>query len=866
MLRLLGKLLPLPLKRMLAERLRPYLCPPPPPPPEPPPPRPLADCKPGSPNIWWNELEALPRARPLFPALGEEASKVCAEIREAYRPVLEEFGIQPDDFFWGSIKNQEAEMLYQLVRERKPALAYQVGTFAGYSALVIAHALRANDKGLLIATDPEVPHRSFVNPVDVARRAAETQGVSEFLRFERGWHSATLGDYTGMGLKREIPVVGPALLESVRDQGIDFAFIDGDHSTTCTLSDFMTLKDYLNVGGVVVFHDVHSWPSVAQALFVLWHDIHYFVRGMSAYFALDLRRGEDGLAALERIGLETFPTLRVKVRDAAGNPVNGARVRLPCLNIDTPVDREGAMYVLQEVPAGSRIQVEAEGFPAFEAVLEQGTLGDYREFIVVLEGGAPPAEPGELELPPSDWPLPARMEFHAGEMPDKGLAARVADLPIQRGGLPVHYPDPETFNEDTLRELLAALPPEGGTLYLPPGRIEFNRSLNLPSQVHLIGSPGTELIFNAPEFGMTLIGDEINPVAGVRLENLTLRHPGGEGPHPFTAALYVSRARDLVFHRVEIHSPRGTGFLLADQVRRVRMEQCAVYYAALAGFTLFRDVADCLLDHCVAERCLQSGIFLSDLKLPAGCDPSDFETQVRHTLFDIGNFGPFAPSDPCPQRNTLQNCVFSRNRKMGITTDGVGNLRVINCVIAENDCEGITLDNGTWGCEVRDCHVYANGWRGLQHEAELTADYVARMGLMPDGGSKAKLPGISLDNAAHCRIEHNLIEHNWGDGVKFVRAAHACVVAGNFIAHNNRGANEDFHFFGVLLGVAERQHPEQSDFPACHNQIVDNDILGAHYAGIHLLAATRDNLLRANRICGAHLSIENHADSRNRIE
>lgn len=75
------------------------------------------------------------------------------------------------------------------------------------------------------------------------------------------------------------------------------------------------------------------------------------------------------------------------------------------------------------------------------------------------------------------------------------------------------------------------------------------------------------------------------------------------------------------------------------------------------------------------------------------------------------------------------------------------------------------------------------------------------MGRMDDGSSKAKLPGVSLDNAAYCRVENNSIEGNWGDGVKFVRSVYACTVARNIIANNNRGVNDRFHYFGVLVGV-----------------------------------------------------------------
>lgn len=467
-------------------------------------------------------------------------------------------------------------------------------------------------------------------------------------------------------------------------------------------------------------------------------------------------------------------------------------------------------------------------------------------------------------LPPPDWALLARMRLTAASLLQRGGARGIPSFPRQRSDLPVLHMRADNFTPHQLRIELQALPPEGGQIYLPPGRLVFNEPLHIPNHVHLIGSVGTELIFQTADFALIVQGNNGTLAQGVHLENLHIRH---EGEHRFSAAVFITEAFDIYLKNVHIHAPLAVGFLLSDHVYRVRMTDCSVYHAGLAGFMLVRDVADCVLQECVAQHCMQSGIFFTDLKCPAEIAPLDFDAQIYHTLKVIGNFGPFAPDDPSPQRNALINCNFSRNRKMGITTDGTGNLRVINCIIAENDCEGITLDNGTWHCTILNSHIYGNGWRGLQHEVELTEDFVEKMGLMTDGGSKAKLPGVSLDNAAYCRIENNIIEKNWGDGIKCVRASYACTIANNLICDNNCGVNDEFHFFGILIGFAERQHPQQSDFPSCHNRIINNDILGSHYAGIHLLPNTLGNLLRGNRIQGVScMPIEDHANTNNIIE
>lgn len=376
-LKKLGRLVPGPVRRVLLPPLRRMLCPQLVPGGLP------AAGKPGTANLWWDELERAANTR-IFPPLSAEAKQACKAVREGYRPLLGRFEVKADDFFWGSIKAEEAEALYQLVRERKPQVVYQVGTFVGYSALIIAHALRANGGGTLVAVDPEIPHRTFINPVDVAREAAKEQGLADYVEFIRGWHSGPSGDYLGLGLKQRIPTVGLEVLQGLGPQGVDLAFIDGDHSTGCTLTDFLLLKDYLNDKGVVVFHDVLSWPSVAQALHILWTDIYYFVRGTPAYFGLDLRRGQDGLAALQRIRRETFPTLRVEVCSSSGAPLPGALVRVPSVNLSARAGTDGSVYAMAEVQPGAAVQISCPGFQDYEGNLQRGTTGDYAEVTLEL--------------------------------------------------------------------------------------------------------------------------------------------------------------------------------------------------------------------------------------------------------------------------------------------------------------------------------------------------------------------------------------------------------------------------------------------------------------------------------------------------
>ncbi len=249
-------------------------------------------------RIWWQYLSRS-KSKDMFPEIDDMSARAVENIRSFYGSNVEKHGITSSNFFGGSIKNDEAYMLHRLIAETKPKCVIQIGTFIGYSAAIICDALRSNGEGHLICIDPEIPHRSEGNPVDIARLFFDQLGLDDFVTFRRGWSTARGCHYLGPQKRRQIPVIGRTLIDDLPD-GIDFAFIDGDHSTAYTLMDYHLIQENLNVGGTALFHDVYSWPTVAQAISVIWNDIVYFEKGTSAYFDLDVRQGIDGLAILRR--------------------------------------------------------------------------------------------------------------------------------------------------------------------------------------------------------------------------------------------------------------------------------------------------------------------------------------------------------------------------------------------------------------------------------------------------------------------------------------------------------------------------------------------------------------------------------------
>ncbi|MDD4736471.1 MAG: right-handed parallel beta-helix repeat-containing protein [Kiritimatiellae bacterium] len=441
------------------------------------------------------------------------------------------------------------------------------------------------------------------------------------------------------------------------------------------------------------------------------------------------------------------------------------------------------------------------------------------------------------------WELLRRIELAVGM---RTVDDSVRDCPQSCPEGPTRTLSVQEFLENNLQQEIDALAGTGGTLVLPAGTRELRATLCIPSRVGLLGVPGqTTLSFRGVPYGLQLAGTVDAPVRGARVEHLILRHR--ERPATFTATCFLAHARDVVLKDLEMVEPEGAGFFLADDTCRVHLEDCRVYRAAIEGFLFLRSVSELRMMRCVAQGCGQSGMLLADWRLMPGMDPLDFNAQAHHAGSVVG----FSAEDPGPVRIDVEQCTFRANRKMGICTDGAGLMRVVQCVIADNQCEGMTLDNGAWCCLVQNCHIYGNGRRAHQHPDELCEDFVDGSGLLEDGSSRVKLPGVSMDNAAFCTVSNNLIENNQGDGVKFVRSAYRCVVEHNLILSNNRGYSPDHPHYGVHLDYHPQQRPGQITFPSAYIVVAFNTIHGPHCAGINLSRGCVANEIRANHVEGA---------------
>lgn len=159
------------------------------------------------------------------------------------------------------IKPADAHALYSLVRQKSPSVLLEIGTFVGFSTSILAMALKENGRGEIHCVDPDLKHLSVDAPLDHAINMLKKLDLDEYVTFHKGFFSPPK-EHNGT-----CEVLGNRAAEILPP--IDFAFIDGDHSTSAVIQDFLLLLPCLGSKATVVFHDIKTWMSVRQGLQVL---------------------------------------------------------------------------------------------------------------------------------------------------------------------------------------------------------------------------------------------------------------------------------------------------------------------------------------------------------------------------------------------------------------------------------------------------------------------------------------------------------------------------------------------------------------------------------------------------------------------
>lgn len=355
---------------------------------------------------------------------------------------------------------------------------------------------------------------------------------------------------------------------------------------------------------------------------------------------------------------------------------------------------------------------------------------------------------------------------------------------------------------------------------LTKDRIEWDRSLIIPDNI-AIDAEGVEFYSDEDINKLIHIVDGHNiSIVNFNIENLT-----------YEFGLFVVNSHGISFSNSKLSGCYGKSVSVLGTNDYIELKNNVIEKSGHGAVILNGDIRKVLLDNNRVVHTLGSDNFSAGIVM-SSVDMTDYSTC----------FNPYIENSISEHLRAPHDCVVINNyiadgSAAGIYSDGSYGNYFINNTLYLNDKEGICLDQGTVLCYVSGNSFDGNGSRRKMSQEELDADFVGEYGLAADGTSPAKLPGISLDNAAYNIISNNIVKNNSGSGIKMVRSAARNILMNNVVLNNNQGENDSFHFYGIELGYNAKPDYETTtiDFTACFENIVCGNIInGEHYSGIYI--------------------------------
>ncbi|HXJ42566.1 MAG TPA: right-handed parallel beta-helix repeat-containing protein [Bryobacteraceae bacterium] len=337
----------------------------------------------------------------------------------------------------------------------------------------------------------------------------------------------------------------------------------------------------------------------------------------------------------------------------------------------------------------------------------------------------------------------------------------------------------------------------------------------------------------------------------LRIENAANVTINGGSFSGTASGILVSASDNVSITRVHLESLHGAGIVVTGSTK-VTVSDNTLSRLAMAGILIHKGTTQSVIrGNRISEEQgysnMEAGIVVSDREVDVSLNPAAV----------LGPDGYWAITEPItarlnpPHDNLIAWNSVTTGLSSGIYSDGgIRNVFAGN-FLQGNSKEGLCLDNGSSGNVVASNTVQDNGARWGHQDAVLEYDSIRDGGRLPDGTAAEKVPGISLDNAVYNLVLSNNVSHNFGGGVKIVRTGYFNVIGLNLLVHDNDGASDRFHFFGIELGAAPGSSAEL-DFTASRGNIVfSNVIRGSHYSGIFLAAGSDRNYLAFNAISDA---------------
>lgn len=410
----------------------------------------------------------------------------------------------------------------------------------------------------------------------------------------------------------------------------------------------------------------------------------------------------------------------------------------------------------------------------------------------------------------------------------------------------VNYSSYITFEGTKASELNSLIEASENTyITLESHELVLDETIKLKSG---IGINGKKTTFTAQGVDKAFL---IENCSNVTLDNIHLVDGG------YAYGIYAVKSTNFVVSDCAVEKAGSVGMVVLGENKNFVIRNNVLRDNTMSGMFFGENVSQGVFEGNTIEKNrgasnFGAGMIMAAMKYQSYDTP--YITFEDNYLYDMGD----APHDIVIYHNVIQ-----WNNSSGIYSCGGYENYIVNNTFYRNDKEGMCLDYGTFGVYVSNNTVKENGGRYRQTDADLKDDFIFELGRMSDGSSPAKLPGISLDNAAYNILAKNDIDDNYGDGIKTVRSAYRNIILANVVGDNNIGQNDMFHFFGVDIGFASKpDEPVKGlDFtPSYENVICRNTISGDNYSGIHLADGSYCNDVFDNVVMDASkFAIENHS-------
>lgn len=197
--------------------------------------------------------------------------------------------------FPASISPEGGMLLHSIVRNERPKVMVETGTFLGASALWIAAALKENGGGVLHCFS------DFVAVKPGAWRVEEMKGgVMEFVAERIA--EAGLTEHVVLHPGNSAFELRASCEELIASGGVQIAYLDADHRPLGVSQDLWGVEPALQTGGLVILHDLYPSTCGDDGPRFLMDNVNGVATGTYQATDLFLSPINYGLGVMRRIG------------------------------------------------------------------------------------------------------------------------------------------------------------------------------------------------------------------------------------------------------------------------------------------------------------------------------------------------------------------------------------------------------------------------------------------------------------------------------------------------------------------------------------------------------------------------------------